>query len=181
MKYALYLTAILLVCVRSQAAEFPTLSGKMSEVRVIEIARLRADHLRGKEPAKDGLLFVFRVDRLPGHPGLFTLSELRDFAIEGVKYRKPEPVDRATLVEPNTVLGTWTNYVAEYRPDLSTYQNARDDADSEMMIVEVYGPGLPAKGKCTVTIDVGWGKETEMFTYSFRLEDLKRALTELKK
>ena len=101
MKYILCMAALSLMCLRSVAAEFPTLTGKMSEVRIIEIARLRPDHLKGEEPATDGLLFVFRIDRLPQHPGFFTLSELRDFTIDGVKYRKPEHVNRATLVEPS--------------------------------------------------------------------------------
>ena len=180
MKYSLHVAALCLVCLRSSAVEFPTLTGSLSEVRIIEIARLRHDHLKGKEPAQDGLVFVFRVDRLPGHPGFFSLSELRDFTINGVKYRKPENVDRSTLAEPNTVVGTWTNYLTEYRPDLRIFQNNRNASDSVMMIVEIYGPRLPAKGDCTVTIDVGWGKETEKFMHSFRLEDLKRAVTQLK-
>ena len=75
MKYRLILTALCLMCLRSAGAEYPTLTGRLSEVRIIEIARLRPDHLKGKEPARDGLVFVFRVDRLPGHPGAFTLSE----------------------------------------------------------------------------------------------------------
>ena len=180
MKYRLILTALCLMCLRSTGAEYPTLTGRLSEVRIIEIARLRPDHLKGKEPAQAGLVFVFRVDRLPGHPGSFTLSELRDFKITGTNYRKPENGDRATLVEPNTAVESWTNYVSAYRPDLRAYKSIRDDGDCVLMIVEIYGPRLPAKGNCTVTIDVGWGKETEKFTHSFRLEDLKGAVTQLK-
>lgn len=181
MKYVLSFCLVILACPILLAAEFPTLTGTMSDVRIIEIARLRPGHLKGKEPAKDGLLFVFRIDRLHGHPGYFTLSELRDFTIDGGKYRKPDNIDPSTLVEPLTVGDTWTNFIAEYRPDLSTYQNTRADADSEMMIVEIYGPQLPARGDCKVVIDVGWGKETEKFSHSFRLGDLRQAVTELKK
>jgi len=176
MNYGLYLTAACVMCLRLTAAEFPTLTGSLSEVRLVEIARLQPAQLKGKAPAQDGLLCAVRVDRLPGHPGLFTLAELRDFTIDGIKYRMPEKFDRTTLVEPNTSVETWPNYVKAYRPDLGAYKNTRDEGDSVMVISEIYGPRLPAKGQCTVVIEFGWGKQTEKFKHSFRLEDLKRAV-----
>ena len=203
-KYLLCLSLLRLVCLTANAVEFPTLDGRLSEVRIIEIARLRPDHLKDKEPAQDGLVFVFRVDRKSGTSGDFSLVELRRFMINGSEYPQkhvsannskvaesndwkvlpPGEVSPSTttgLDEPNTVLGTWSDYLKEYRPDLIAYPNGRNDSDSVMMIVEIYGPSLPQEGNCTVTIDVGWGMETEKFTHAFRLENLKRAMTELNK
>ena len=200
----LCLSVLCLACIRATAVEFPTLDGRLSEVRIVEIARLRPDHLKDKEPAQDGLVFVFRVDRKSGASGDFSLVELRRFMINGSEYPQkhvsatnstvtesndwkvlpPGDVSPSTTAgrdEPHTVIETWSGYLKEYRPDLIAYPIDNDDSDSVMMLVEIYGPSLPQEGICTVTIDVGWGMETEKFTHAFLLENLKRALTELNK
>ena len=160
---------------------FISLKGHMSNVQVVEVARIPQVRLIDKAPAQDGVIFVFRIDRIPGNDGYFTLSELRDFTINGVKYRKPDNVDIKTLVEPHTTIDEWTDYISGYRPDLVKYINDANITNSMTMITEIFGPELPTNGSCNVSIDVGWGKETEWFSYNFKLEDLKVAVTDLNK
>jgi hypothetical protein len=190
-----------LVCPGAYAEEFPMLEGQLSEVRIVEIGRISTQRLVGKEPAEDGVVFVFRVDRKPGVLGPFSLVELRRFRVNDTDYpskrlttqadgetsddwkflppKAKSPPTTADPDEPHTVLLNWSDYIQEYRPDLAAHTCDLDDCDSLTMIVEIYCPRLPSAGQGIVTIDVGWGQVTEKFSYSFQVEHLPAAQTEL--
>jgi len=160
-------------------ATHTVVTGNLSKVTSIEIARLPQERLEKKAPAQDGVVFVFRIDRLPGSTGYFTLSELRDFTIDRHFYRKPDTVDMSTLIEPQTVIEDWADFIDIYRPDLRPQFENVDNTNTTVMIVEIYGPNLPDSGNGSVSIDVGWGKETELLAFTFQIENMNEALTRL--
>lgn len=177
MKKALFL-ALLPVLAGCASVREQEMSGTMSRVHVLEIARLPPDQLAGRDPLKGGLQFVFRVSRQPGQSGEMALKETRFVRLNGVVYGLPEPTTPPSPAEPLTLLSDLPAF-REANPALP--EDDGWDPEDGILILRIFGAELPAAGIGTVEFQIGWGRETEIFSLPFSLAKLTDARYRLPK
>jgi hypothetical protein len=150
----------------------------LATVILLEIGKATPEYIKNHMPkAEDGLIFSFLIFSKAGEEGLFSLSELRDFEVDGISYAEITKNKLSTLIEPQTIVEDIPDFIAKYRPDLKEKINVPDLSEAVVMITAIGGTKLPPEGKCNVIIDVGWGEKTELFSYEFPLSILKTAQT----
>lgn len=123
--------------------------------------------------APDGLTFVFLVTRKPKAEGYFTLTELRDFRLEGASYSELTYAQLGRHFEPDSNifapkqvhLGRGPTVAQEYRTD---------DAHSAVLITTIVGAPLQSHRTIRVVAKVGWGNDTEPFPFEIEMERIPK-------
>jgi hypothetical protein len=158
-----------LVLVAGQSSSSLTLNGTWSSATLLAVERptaaVVADRAHG---AEDGLTFSFAIVRRQGAQGDFSLRELRDFVIGGRRYSSLTYEKLGRRFEPETEIYTASEFKKDARPDLASKVPAVSDRDQVIMRTVVPGSRLPQASDGEVTIEVGWGTNTETFTFRFR-------------
>ncbi len=176
-----FLTAILFVLSFSplwsseKGSSFPlVLELKMSTVYLLGVERTPREELEAEFPgAPDGLSFFALVVKKAEAQGFFTLTETRDFLIEGSSYRSRTETRLGRAFEPHTVLDEISEFFAARphlpRPVLLDQENRiqvlDDCAEALAIVVVIPGSEIPASSRIDVTFKVGWGKEVEPFSF----------------
>jgi hypothetical protein len=184
--FACILVSVALWTLIVSAQERPELSaftqkGEMSSVLLIEVGLLDDDAIDEYfEGAESGLLFIFYVVRNSNTTGNFTLSELRDFTINGESYTEKTHRDMGRTFEPGTIIEDYGDFITYYRPDLKDVLPVPSDPScASVMILRtgVAGSQIPEKGMAEVEIQVGWGKALESFTFQYDIAGIEVAKT----
>jgi hypothetical protein len=146
----------------------PARAGTMSTVTLLSVGReCETGELKGAEWARGCLNFHFAIVRRPEIAGLFTLSELKDFLIDGQKYSALTQRELATRPAANTIVDDPQDYKTKIRPDLASRVPAGGPDNAVVMYTLISGAALQTGARGQVTIDVGWDKQTELLTLDF--------------
>jgi hypothetical protein len=159
MRFSLVMAAILAAAVASP--EPVRRSGELSTVTLVAVERL---------PEKDGppgLAFTFLAVRTPKASGEFTLSEPRDFEIDGRSYTGLTKAASGKVLEPMTTIYGVADFV-KARPDLAKAVGPAGSPDDRVVLhTAIPGTELPAKAPGRIRIEIGWDTRTEPFEFEF--------------
>lgn len=134
--------------------------GRMSTVRLVATGRVT------DKDKPDGLRLMFLVTRLPGIKGSPTLKETRDFLLDGASYQAKTEAELGKKFEPITELKTAEWYFAmRSRLAAATNLTSAEIAGGHILTLAIGGAALPADGLAELTLQVGFGKGVEPFTF----------------
>lgn len=145
-----------------RSATLKSKKGKLSTVHLIRASRIDKDEKKG---IPGGLALMFVIVRGPSSSGLFTLTELRDFKLDGASYAATTFKKTGRKFEPETAIEN---------PEKVGVRGLSPDGGAVMQTA-LFGVPLPSRGKARFTLKVGWGKETEPFEFSLDLASLKES------
>lgn len=153
-------------CVAEPDKRPATESKELSTVTLLEVTPLPQDRSPTSEKP-DGLVFIFLVVSRHPSPGLPTLTELRDFELDGESYRELTASKLGRAVEPETVIEDVPDFISKTRPDLAPRIVVPAGLEAVVLTTTIAGAPLPATGRCRVVLKVGWDKKTEPFAFAF--------------
>ena len=134
--------------------------GRMSTVRLLATGRVTDKEI------PDGLRFMFLVTRVAGSTGRPTLKETRDFLLGGSSYQEKTQGELRKKFEPSTEFDTAEGYFAKHpRLQAAADLTPAEIAGAYILTVAIGGATLPADARAEVTVQVGFGKEVEAFTF----------------
>ena len=120
----------------------------LSTVTLLEIGKATPEYLEKHMPgAEDGLIFVFLIISKEGEKGRGTLSERRDYKVDGISYGKTTKNKLSISIEPPTIMEDITDFIEKYRPDLKEKITIPVQSKSMVMITAIGGAKLPQDGK----------------------------------
>jgi hypothetical protein len=115
----------------------------------------------------DGMRFLFLVARKPETTGQFTLKETRDFLLAGESYQERTKADLGKQFEPSTAFDTAEGFFGK-QPAMRGL--APDDIKGMYILtVSIGGTQLSAGATGEVTLNAGFDKQIEPFTFRFAI------------
>lgn len=167
--FAAWLLLVALVC--AQAADQKPQKGKLSRITPALVERFEGviTLQDGSEKDIEGIAFYFEISKINKQSQYLTISELRDFLIEGKSYAQLTKDDFGTEIEPDTEILSSADLIEE-EPELK--KKLKDKKKGFVMKTLIYGSPLPESGIVRVTLNVGWDSEMEAFDFAFNLADL---------
>jgi hypothetical protein len=141
--------------------------GDLSTVTLLAVRQAR----ELPKGAHGGLVFHFLIEPSPSATGAFTLAELRDFTVSGRKFSALSAEALERKPESETILTSAIDFKSNVGPDLKRLIPGTAGKRAVVMSTILSGPKLPVGADCEVTVDVGWGDETEMFGFRFRVPE----------
>jgi hypothetical protein len=115
----------------------------------------------------DGMRFLFLVARKPETTGQFTLKETRDFLLAGESYQEKTKGELGKQFEPGTSFDTAEGFFGK-QPGMRGL--APDDVKGMYILtVSIGGTKLLAGAKGEITLNVGFDKQIEPFTFLFAI------------
>lgn len=136
-----------------------------SQTGQLSVATLLATQRISGKGAPDGIRFLFMVSRKPGTEGQFTLKECRDFIVAGESYQEKTRAKLGREIEPATVLDTAEAFFTK-QPG-ARHLAPPNIEDAYVLVVSIGGAEIESNLRGEVTLQVGFGKELEPFTFDF--------------
>jgi hypothetical protein len=111
--------------------------------------------------------FLFMVVRTPGTSGGLSIKETRDFLIDGKSYQERAQSELGRRIEPSTSMDSAEGFFAKQpgARGLAPESIAGAMIDS----ITIGGAPLTPGAAGEVTLNVGFNKELEPFTFAFRV------------
>src|SRR3954469_12803645 len=132
----------------------PVRSGAVSTVTLLSVGRdCETGELKRVNSAGDCLNFHFAIVRRPGAAGFFTLSELKDFLVDGQKYSAMTQRALGHKPSANTVVDDPEDYKTRIRPDLASLVPTGSDDNEALMYTLISGAALQTGARGQLTID----------------------------
>jgi hypothetical protein len=160
--FALVALFFVLPLIASAAAADPgskVQHGQRATVTLLATARIQA------QAVPDGLRFLFLVARKPDTIGAFSLKETRDFLLAGQSYQERTKADLGKQFGPGTNFDTAEGFFGK-QPGLRGL--APDDIKGMYILtVSIGGTKLSAGAGGEITLNVGFDKQIEPFTFLF--------------
>ena len=113
----------------------------------------------------DGMRFLVLVARKPDTTGEFALKETRDFKVAGESYQEKTKTELGKQFEPGTTFDTAEGFFGK-SPGMRHL--APDDIKGAYILaISIGGAKLAAGAKGEITLNVGFDKKIEPFTFQF--------------
>jgi hypothetical protein len=114
--------------------------------------------------------------------GTFTLTELRDVQVNRRSYRELTLEASGKSFEPSTAIFDVPGFLARKRPDLSARLRTSSGEDFRVIETTIGGSALPRRGRCELTLEVGWSSSvqqpaSERFPFSRDLARIERSVS----
>jgi hypothetical protein len=164
MKYPATIALCLACTLLATAADPATPGKKVQEGRLATASILATARASGKgAQPPDGMRFLILVTRKPDVTGNFTIKETRDFLVAGESYQEKTQAELGKRFEPETIFDTAEGFFAK-QPGIRNM--APDDIKGAYVLaITIGGAKLSPGDKLEITINVGFDKEVEAFTF----------------
>ncbi|HBG66765.1 MAG TPA: hypothetical protein DDW78_09875 [Treponema sp.] len=170
-KHLSVLCAMLFMALCVHAVDIKPQKGTLSKVSPVLVEKFEGTMTLqdGSEKDIEGIAFYFEISKINKKSKYFTLSELRDFFIDGKSYAQMTKESLGTDIEPDTEITDSSRLLAE-EPELK--KRIKDKKNGIVMKTLIYGAALPESGTVRVAVHVGWDSELEEFDFEFDIGDL---------
>jgi hypothetical protein len=133
--------------------------GRLATATLLATARTSG---KGGQPP-DGMRFLFLVARKPDVTGNFTIKETRDFKVADESYQEKTQAELGKRFEPETIFDSAEGFFAK-QPGIRNL--APDDIKGAYVLaMTIGGANLSPGAKLEITINIGFDKEVEAFTF----------------
>ena len=142
----------------------PAQTGRMSTVRLLATGRVPA------KDSPDGMRFMFLITRVTGATGSPTLKETRDFLLNGSSYQEKTLAELRKKFEPVTEFEKAEKFFDKHPRLLDAADlTPREIAGAYILTLAIGGAPLSAEDRAAVTVQFGWGREVEPFTFEVKV------------
>ena len=141
---------------------------KSGKVSLLQVSRLDGANKNG---APDGIMAVFLVTPNSAQKRKFTLTETRDFTLNGKSYAATTQTYLKKTFEPDTTIYDVDEYFRDH-PEVARVVEAppsKNGCENVLLTIAIYGMKMPAAGKVQMLVKVGYNLTVEPYAFSFEL------------